>query len=285
MKSWIFLWLISLSLAHAELIKVPVFFDGVYVDTNQKSKSEYYSYEVKGRLKGISIQPRYTTNSSVEELTASAFQALVSNDQAKYKSLYSEKGQEILAQKGQESFNFLWNQFRPQSAYELSWYFYHNKGVVVSWRGKENPAPTYFYAEKKNDQWQMEYFFADETDIIFNNVMLYLNYAPLEIKPVTVLKDFRLTDAELTTLFQAELPHLYVLLKANERWEVFTYLQDNQSERVRYRDLEAAKGLVKLEFAKEELPRGKSYEMLIVQSRFPISYLPLSLFKQGQLKF
>ncbi|MFN9112801.1 MAG: hypothetical protein ACK5XN_22280 [Bacteroidota bacterium] len=278
-------WLVFINLAHAERVKVPVYFDGVYPDPGQNSKSDYYHYEVKGQLSEVRIQPRDSANSTVEELTASAIQALVSNDQAKYKALYSEQGQKVLAQKGQDSFDYLWKQFKPQSSYVMSWYFYHKKGVIVSWRGKENPSPTYFYAEKKNDRWRMEYFFADESDITFNNVMLYLNYAPLEIKTATVLKDFRLSDSELTTLFEANLPHLYVLLKTKERWELFTYLQDNQTERVRYRDREPAKGLVKLEFAKEELPAGTNYEMLIVQSRFPIRNFPHSLFEKGQLKF
>lgn len=270
-------------LAFAVVVKVPVFLDGIYEDPSQAARDHFYSYDVQGSLGPTPVKPQETQNRSVEELTSSLLDALIKNDQKKYLDLYSAAGRQKIKAQGEEAFQYLWQQFKPQRGYRINWYFHHRKGVVVSWSGVENLGATLFYAEKKSTNWQLEYFSADETDVRLQNLLLYLSYAPLDFKEATVLKDFRLSDQELSVALQLELPFVHVFLRGGTEWELFSQLRDNQVERVRHRDREKALGLVKLVFKKDELPKGQS-ELLFVQSRFPMRSLPFSVIKKGQLQ-
>ena len=285
MKSLLFLvsCLVVMSAAWGKQIKVPPYLSGVYKDTTQKNK-DMYSYEVEGQLTAQAIQPRYTENKSIEDLTASIVKSYLDNNPEKFKSLFTPNGLIKASKVGEEAFKFMWDQFRPQKEYVLNWHFNHGKGVIASWKAKVSPDSTFFYAEEVNGKWFIEYFSNDESDIFYQNVVMYLKYSPLQIKKADIIKDFRLTDKELSLSTIVELPILTVLIKDKNLWRVFTSLTDNQVEKVRYKDYEAAKGLMKINFNKEDFPKNTKTELLILQSNFPIHFFPFSEISSGQIK-
>lgn len=279
----LFIGLVFMNTAWGEKIKVPPYLSGVYKDITQKNP-DMYTYEVKGKFSAQPIEPRYTENKTIEDLSASIVKSYLDNNPEKFKSLFTPGGLLKANKVGEEAFKFMWNQFRPQKEYELNWYFKHGQGVIASWKAKANADSTFYYAEQVNGKWFLEYFSNDETDLFYQNVVMYLKFSPLQIKKAEIIKDFRLTDKELSLAAQVDLPILTVLIKEKDLWRVFTTLTDNQVEKVRYKDYEAAKGIVKINFNKDDFPDNKKIEMLILQSSFPIHFFPLSEISAGQIK-
>ncbi len=269
--------------AQAITIKVPSYMEGIYPDSVQKNREDYY-YKAEGMFIPKKIKPQFTENKTIEDLTASVIKCYADNQPEKFKALFTPEGLQKATRIGDEAFQSMWKQFKPQEEYVLNWYFKHAGGMIVSWKAVPNKDSTFYFARKIKEKWSLDYFSTDQKDIYFQNVVTYLNFAPLELKQAVLIKDFRLADKEPSLVAQIELPILTVLKKDGADWKVLTWLYDNQEEKVIYKDLEKAKGLVKIIFDKSEFAQNKKDELLIMQSTYPLSFLPGKLVFRGQIQ-
>jgi len=283
-KLWIAGLFISFSL-QAERIKVPIYLDGVKPD-QQNLKNEFYVYDVEGQLKSSDIKPSLVLNpTNVPQLASTLLYAYQQGDEKLFKNLFDKETLTIINQIPAAEFSKRLSDFKNLGDCVLVFYFANKNGFVFRWKEKkESGKMDIMFAKSVDGFMKLKQFNATADDLRFLNISYYLTYPEFKFQKAKIIKNIDPKKNDYLLEIEAKYPFIIFLKKQDGRWYKRTYLKDNVKDKYQFSDIDPRIGRLKIPFAAENFAAGEDHEILIVESTYPITFLPFNFAEDGQIK-
>lgn len=267
--------------AYSVEVKVPSFLSGVKEHKPFK-RGHFYQYNVTGVLEPKQIEVKwFDKRNTIETLVSSLLYCYKNNDVEKFKTLFTPKVQNTFKEMGQEAFDKTWKFYLAKKNTYLDFYFTHKNGTLIGLKSEGERANNLQFAVKQNNQWIFDYFEADENDVIYHNVGLWLAFRPMKYQPASLVSFPKTADQQKILIAQAQSPFVSVFAKTAEGWFLLGVSKDNDDQYSNFPDMDKAKGIVKMDIS-GAIEENKNYEIFVLDSSFPPTYFPKELAAKGQ---
>lgn len=283
-----FLWtsivLLSLGLK-AEVIKLPIYLDGASPDEANR-RGEFYVYDVKGKLKPTVIVPqRFERPATIEQLIASVIYSYQQGDVKLFKSLFDSQTQKKLNEIDEKTFSERFTSFKTISECKLLSYFFHNGGHVAQWKEtKDKGKSDLVFIKEESKVFKFSGFSAKKEDFRFTNISYFLTFPEFKYQKAALIDSIDPGKKDLSLTIKNTYEYVTFFKKIDNRWLKRTVLKDNISGKYQFNDLDPNIGSVKIEFQEQNFTPNTEHDILVVESTFPIAYLPLNFSSSGQIK-
>ena len=269
----------------AEVIKLPIFLDGASPDVANQ-KGEFYVYDIKGKLKPSPIIPqKFEKPSTIEQLIASVIYSYQQGDVNLFKSLFDTQTQKKLEEMGEKIFLERFSSFKNISNCTLESYFFHEGGFVAHWKeAKDMGKSDLVFIKQESNIFKFSGFASKKEYYRFLNISYYLTFPDFKYNKATVLDNIDPAKKDFSLTVKNTFQYVTFFKKNDNRWQKRTVLKDNVSGKYQFNDKDPSVGLVKIEFQEQNFTPNTEHEILVVESTFPIAYLPLKYSASGQIK-
>jgi hypothetical protein len=263
-------------------VKLPIYVDGVKEDTSAL-QGEYFVYEVRGRLdEMIGTIKRQEKNDKIEHLMSNLWWAYKNKDKNLFQSLFSQKAKYELQKIPQSTFDIRFDQFSKVTAPIIEFYFEHSNGYVLKWKDKSSDLSEVLYVQRDKENYLFSSLKLTSEDKRFHNIATFLSYKKFNFSKAHLTK--LPSNDDLTVNIKSKNTYITFLKKNGQRWERRLFLKNNSINQYLLDDLDPSIEVVRIEFKQGLFEPNIQHEILVIESNFPLSFLPLSFTDEPQVK-
>ncbi len=248
-------------------IVIPHFLKGINAKANQNIKLNVF-------IGPVDIIPK--NNHLIrkpEELIEKLLFCYKQNLKDQFYDLFEAKTLEKIKSMPTQEFETEWSRLSSFKKPKLQYYFEQDNGILLGWTAENFPITRVLYMEKKAGQYKIKEKLVGKDDEAFQDLSLYFTYAPINFSSPFIEKKFdnTLQNMRIKLRFnQTDNKWIHIFKKEANKWVLSLAIKDNDTENFRFQDLNPQTGIVELEFKPEHFTKGKTHDLLILESNFPM---------------
>lgn len=267
-------------------IKLPIFAEGALEDPAHKI-GRFYVYKLNGNFNEYSPEPKkHQKNETSEKFIESLFFAYRENDRSFFYTLLADDSHKALSERTKAEVTEEWNAVRNVKNPIIFYSYDYQGGTLISWGNKELAVKRLIYIKKANGTFLMHKLHVPKNELKFQNIGLYFNYRPQEVSKPHIASSFRLSDPHYNLTIHTEKAKKWVHLfrKEGHFWVPKVSVEDNVQGKYKFDDKNPTERIVEIRFLKSHFTKQKTHNLLILNTNFPVSNIPIKLYPQANFK-
>lgn len=283
MKSLLLFIVLIATNSWAEKIKLPISLIGAEEDPKAKI-GNFYVYEIEGKISPQILKPNFfNVRDSIEKFVQSQTWCFLHQDENNFLKLIDPENTTMYSKEG----SFIKKEFKRLKDIKeerLESYFKYKEGYIVNvsymHNGQRINMP--FYVVKKGKNFYLTSFTLKQDDIYAHNVALYLTYPHFKIeKPA-----FKIETSDSSIKIQGKTPYSIVTFFTREdgKWQFVTNTLDNETSDNFLKDEDKREHFFQTTISKTLMKDPEKYEILILNSEFPLGEASIKDYPEGQIK-